>query len=152
MLIPNEAMLDVLLFADFNTLVSGKFVDRRFKGVLTANERLLAIERRFHILVANSCITYDDVLNGGRRKSMHYEHANVQSFAAACRQLAGVIDQHVVVKLTSVDSMWIVRGVDDFFRLLPALESVHAVGLNSPTGRLRRHPLRGALRDGRAPP
>ncbi|KAH7708584.1 hypothetical protein AAVH_24162 [Aphelenchoides avenae] len=103
MLLPNELLLDALSFADFSTLVSAKFVNANFMDIVGANDHLLAVQRRFNVLVMNAYITYDDVTNGGRRKSIRYEPNNHESLAAACRELADVIGQHAVAKLAFLD-------------------------------------------------
>ncbi|KAH7703326.1 hypothetical protein AAVH_29501 [Aphelenchoides avenae] len=128
MLLPNESHLEALYFADFSTLVSAKFVDARFLRVVTVNGQLLAIQRRFNVLVFNSYISYDT--NGSRRTSIRYERADLQSFAAACRALADVIGQHVVGKLTLFDNTSIIPGVEMLFELVPALKFAHDVIVN----------------------
>lgn len=101
-----------------------------FLGVVTANEHLLAVQRRFHILVQSSYVTYDDMTNGGRRKSIRYERDDQRSFAAACRQLADVIGQHVVGKLVFLEDTSTMPGVDIVFNSVRALKYTQDVGIN----------------------
>ncbi|KAH7714308.1 hypothetical protein AAVH_18327 [Aphelenchoides avenae] len=122
MLLANELALEALLFADFTTLVSAKFVNAKFMGIARANDHLLAVQRRFNVLVMNAYITFDDGTNGGRWKSIRYEPARLQSFAVACRELADVIGQHAVRKLSFLDLTWTTPGVNIVFEAVPALK------------------------------
>ncbi|KAH7714325.1 hypothetical protein AAVH_18344 [Aphelenchoides avenae] len=130
MLLPNEALFGVLVFADFNALISAKFVDARFSGILTANEHLLTIQRRFWILITNAYISCEDITNGTCRKSVRYERANHQSFAVACRELGEIIGQHAVVKTTFSENTCVMPGVVVIFEHVPALKFSENVVLN----------------------
>lgn len=129
MLLPNELLLDVLHFVDFSTLVAAKFAGSRLLGVVTANEHLLAIQRRLGILIMDNYITCDGAMNG-RRKSIRYERTDHSSFASACRDLTHVIGPHAVGKLMCFENSWTVPGMDTVFELVPALKFAQDVSVN----------------------
>lgn len=134
MFIPNELLLNVLLFADFSTLVYAKFVDTKFLGVVTANEHLLAVQHRFHIIFLNMGIVYSDLTKSGLRKIMHYSRSKPASVERACRNLADVIGQHAVVILCFAEQASVKPAVDVIFELIPALKFTQDGRINIPHG------------------
>ncbi|KAH7714301.1 hypothetical protein AAVH_18320 [Aphelenchoides avenae] len=136
-LLPNESLLQVH-FTDYRTLVAGKRAGQRFLHLATKLSEELACRRSFLVTFYTKWITYEDVTIGARR-SIRYETGNQTSLAAACRELAEVIELHAVDKLSFFENTWDMPGVHVTFEAAPALKYAKNLELYS-----RENSMRGA--------
>lgn len=129
-MLPNDMLLDVLSCADYKTLVLAKLSQRRFLRLVTKSAAHLAHRRRFMVIIDTSDLVYTELTTGvPGTKTIRYEAGNLQSLAAACQELDGVIGPHAVVQLVFVCYAWNTPDVSVIFEAAPPLKYVECVHL-----------------------
>ncbi|KAH7698636.1 hypothetical protein AAVH_34270 [Aphelenchoides avenae] len=132
-MLPNESLLQMLLFADYKTLVIAKLVGAHFQHLATKFAEDLAGRHTCEVTFFSDFVTcYDATIDAERR--IWYEPGNPASLAVACRELDGVIGPHGVDRLTFFQGTWNMPGVDAIFQDAPPLKYAKDVSLNGLAG------------------
>ncbi|KAH7693053.1 hypothetical protein AAVH_39917, partial [Aphelenchoides avenae] len=105
MLFPNELLLDVLGFLDYNSIVPAKFVNSQFLRLVTQCAGDLARQRHFTLLIRNSYVTYEDDADNVQRY-VRYNPSVPASFAEACQRLVSIIGKHFVDLVQFMGNTW----------------------------------------------
>ncbi|KAH7708111.1 hypothetical protein AAVH_24640 [Aphelenchoides avenae] len=120
-MLPNESLLQVLLFADYKTIVFAKLVGAHFQRLATKFAEDLAGRHTCEVTFFSDYVTcYDVTIDAERR--IWYKPVNPASLAAACRELAGVIGPHGVDRLSFFQDPWNMPIVGVIFEAAPPLK------------------------------
>ncbi|KAH7696827.1 hypothetical protein AAVH_36095, partial [Aphelenchoides avenae] len=132
-MLPDDPLLQVLHFADYETLVFTKLAEGRFLDVASKYAEKLA-RRRFRVIFYESCIFCFDltIADEDHPTIIRYEPGEQSSLASACRELAVVIGPHAVAKLTFYGKACIMHGIEVVFEAVPPLKHAEVVDLPSP--------------------
>ncbi|KAH7670054.1 hypothetical protein AAVH_42723, partial [Aphelenchoides avenae] len=107
----NESLLQVLHFADYETLVLAKLAASPLLRLAVKFAAELACRHRFHIEFDASWVSYKDVTLDTQLQVVHYQRDNHASLAAACRKVAKDIGPHAVGQLVFYVFMSSMPGV-----------------------------------------
>lgn len=127
MSLPNELLLDIIGFLDYNSIVPAKFVDSTFLRVITEFSESLARQRHFTLLIQNAWVTYTDGADTARR-NIRYDPEIHESFAEACHRLASVTGHHIVDQVQFMDNTWNRPYILGIFAI-PAVKYAPKLGL-----------------------
>lgn len=134
-MLPNESLLHVLHFAEYETLVAAKLSGSRFLRIVAEFAEELAGRRSFEVIFYKRDIISKDLQYGAQR-FIDYEPGNLPSLVAACRQVAGMIGPHAVVRLWFSEGTWNMPDASSVFKAAPVLKYAEEVVFysNSPAG------------------
>ncbi|KAH7691425.1 hypothetical protein AAVH_40059, partial [Aphelenchoides avenae] len=120
-MLPNESLLIVLQFADYETLVLTKLAGARFLRLVKKYAEELARRRRLRVTFVPNVISCYDMVPDSRHVMINYEPGNQASVAVACRELASVIGPHAVAELYLYRNVNMPCDGSTIFEAAPAL-------------------------------